>query len=226
MSITIIIPVFNEEGSISEVLSKVLKLKLDNLKKEIIVINDGSTDRTAEILQGFENTHELKILTHNKNLGKGMAIRTGLENSKGSIIAIQDSDLEYDPSQLPRLLEEILEGEAVIYGSRFMGSVENMTFLFYWGNKILSLFTRLLFRANITDMETGYKIFRKEIVENLELKSKRFDIEPELTAKILRKGITIKEIPINYQARAKDQKKITIKDGIIALFTLIKYRIY
>jgi glycosyltransferase involved in cell wall biosynthesis len=225
MDISVIIPVYNEEDSISEVLSKVLGLSFKGSQWEVVVVDDGSTDRTSEILKSFEKKAGIKIITHEKNHGKGMAIRTGLENSTGSIIAFQDSDLEYDPDQLPELITAVFNGEDVVYGSRFLGSVRNMSTLFYLGNRILTLLTRLLYGAPITDMETGFKIFRREVVDDMKLESTSFDIEPELTAKILRRGYRIKEMPINYIAREKQQKKITVKDGIVALFTLIKYRI-
>ncbi|MFQ5800238.1 MAG: glycosyltransferase family 2 protein [Candidatus Hydrothermarchaeales archaeon] len=223
MDISIIIPVYNEENSISEILGKVLKLRFDNLEREVIVVDDGSTDRTPEILKGFVK-EPIKIITHEKNLGKGMAIRTGLSNSTGSIVAMQDSDMEYDPSELPNLVNHILNGAPVVYGSRFLGSVKNMRFHFYLGNRFLSLFTRFLYGAPITDMETGFKVFRREAIEGIDLESTGFEIEPELTAKILRKSYRIKEVPINYIAREKQQKKITVKDGILALWALIKYR--
>ncbi len=153
-----------------------------------------------------------------------MAVRTGIKNSSGSIIVLQDSDMEYDPKEIPKLIEPILEGEQVVYGSRFLGSIEDMKFLFYLGNRILTLFTRILFQVGITDMETGYKIFKREVIDVMDLESTGFEIEPELTAKILKKGYKIIEVPISYRAREKNQKKITVKDGILSLFTLIKYR--
>jgi hypothetical protein len=133
--------------------------------------------------------------------------------------------MEYDPKFLPLLIKPIIGGECVVYGSRFLGSVKQMTFVFYFGNKILSFLTRILYGAKISDMETGFKIFRREVIEDLKLESIGFEIEPELTAKILKKGYRIKEIPIDYVAREKEQKKITVKDGLIALFTLLKYRL-
>jgi glycosyltransferase involved in cell wall biosynthesis len=176
-------------------------------------------------LKAFPKTKGLKIITHETNLGKGAAIRTGIKNSTGSIIALQDSDLEYDPGLLPKLVGPILKGEDVVYGSRFLGTAANMNFLFYLGNRFLSFLTRVLYRVAITDMETGFKIFKREVVEGMDLKSTGFEIEPEITSKILKKGYRIKEIPIDYVAREKEHKKITPKDGLIAAFTLIKYRI-
>ena len=225
MDLSIVMPVYNEERSIREVLEKVLKLELNHLAREVVVVDDGSTDRTPELLMGFSGQPRVKIITHQKNLGKGRAIRTGIENSTGSIIALQDSDLEYDPGELPALIAQIINGEEVVYGSRFLGSVKNMSLLFYMGNRLLTLLTRLLYGAPITDMETGFKVFRRGVVKGMELESTGFEIEPELTAKILRAGRRIKEAPINYVAREKQQKKITIKDGLVAFFTLLKYRV-
>jgi glycosyltransferase involved in cell wall biosynthesis len=225
MDISIIIPAYNEERAIREVLKKVLQLSFDSLEKEVIVVDDGSTDETREILKAFPKTKDLKILTHEKNLGKGAAIRSGIKNSSGSIIALQDSDLEYDPELLPKLVSPILEGEDVVFGSRFLGKADNMNFLFYLGNRFLSFLTRVLYRVAITDMETGFKIFRRRVVEGMDLKSTGFEIEPEITARILKKGYRIKEIPIDYVAREKEHKKITPMDGVIAAFILIKYRI-
>jgi glycosyltransferase involved in cell wall biosynthesis len=225
MDISIIIPVYNEENSISEVLTRVEEINFKGMSREIIVVDDGSNDGTPEILKHNSMNPGVKIFTHSKNLGKGMALRTGLKWSEGSIIAFQDSDMEYDPKFLPLLIKPIIGGECVVYGSRFLGSVKQMTFVFYFGNKILSFLTRILYGAKISDMETGFKIFRREVIEDLKLESIGFEIEPELTAKILKKGYRIKEIPIDYVAREKEQKKITVKDGLIALFTLLKYRL-
>jgi len=224
MDLSIIVPAFNEETSIAEVLNRVLILSFDGLDWEVVVVDDGSFDKTAEILNGFSKNARLKILTHEKNQGKGAALRTGLKGSTGGIVAFQDSDLEYDPRQLPALVREVQEGADVVYGSRFLGRVENMTFLFYFGNKILSLCTGLIYGAKVSDMETGFKIFRREVLDGVVLESRGFDIEPEITAKILKKGVKIKEVPIDYKARAKAHKKITVGDGVTALYTLFKYR--
>ncbi|HDH28144.1 MAG TPA: glycosyltransferase family 2 protein [Euryarchaeota archaeon] len=224
MDLSIVVPAFNEETSIAEVLTRVLALSFEGLEWEVVVVDDGSSDRTAEILHGFLDVKRLKILTHKKNQGKGAALRNGIENSSGVIVAFQDSDLEYDPGQLPTLVREIQRGTDVVYGSRFLGQAQDMTFLFNFGNRFLSLCTSLIYRAQVSDMETGFKVFRRRVLDGLELKSLGFDIEPEITAKILKKGIKIKEVPINYRARAKTHKKITLGDGVKALYTLIKYR--
>jgi glycosyltransferase involved in cell wall biosynthesis len=224
MDLSIVIPVYNEENSINEILQKVLDLHFNSLKWEVVVVDDGSNDKTPGLLNNYAKNPKIKIINHESNQGKGMAIRTGIKNSSGSIIALQDSDLEYDPAQLPSLITPIIKGENVVYGSRFQGKFENMKLLFYLGNWFLTLLTRLLYRAAITDMETGSKVFRREVIENVELESTGFEIEPELTAKILKANYKIKEIPIRYIARDKKHKKITVRDGLIALFTLIKYR--
>ena len=224
MDLSIVVPAFNEETSIADVLKEVLNLSFEGLEWEVVVVDDGSSDRTAEILHGFLDVKRLKIVTHEKNRGKGAALRSGIDGSSGGIVAFQDSDSEYDPGQLPALVREIQRGTDVVYGSRFLGQAQDMTFLFNFGNRFLSLCTSLIYRAKVSDMETGFKVFRRRVLDGLELKSLGFDIEPEITAKILKKGIKIKEVPIDYRARAKTHKKITLGDGVKALYTLIKYR--
>ncbi|GBE17552.1 undecaprenyl-phosphate 4-deoxy-4-formamido-L-arabinose transferase [archaeon BMS3Abin16] len=224
MDLSIVVPAFNEETSIADVLKEVLNLSFEGLEWEVVVVDDGSSDRTAEILHGFLDVKRLKIVTHEKNRGKGAALRSGIDGSSGGIVAFQDSDSEYDPGQLPALVREIQRGTDVVYGSRFLGQAQDMTFLFNFGNRFLSLCTSLIYRAQVSDMETGFKVFRRRVLDGLELKSLGFDIEPEITAKILKKGIKIKEVPIDYRARAKTHKKITLGDGVKALYTLIKYR--
>ena len=228
MKLSIIIPVYNEEKTLLKVLDKVKKVKLDNITKEIILVDDFSTDGTKNILSELRDS-SLKIFFHQKNHGKGAAIRTALKHATGDIIMIQDADLEYDPAEYPRLLEPIIENETkVVYGSRLEAirkNIKNMYKLHYIGNTFLTLMTNLLFGAKITDMETCYKVFRKEVIKDMKLKAKRFDFEPEITAKILKKGYKIKEVPINFIGRKFDEgKKITWKDGIKALYYLIKYR--
>lgn len=206
----------------------VLKVSLKNLKKEIIIVDDFSVDNTRSILKNLKRKN-IKKLCHKKNLGKGFAIRTGLKHATGDIILIQDADLEYNPQEYNNLLKPILEDNRnVVYGTRLeyiKNNVKNMNKLHFIGNIFLTYFTNLLYNAKITDMETGYKIFRKEVINKIKLKAKRFDFEPEITAKILKKGYKIYEVPITFKAREFDEgKKITWIDGIKALFYLIKYR--
>jgi len=228
MKLSIIIPVYNEEKTILKVLDKVKKVKLNDITKEIILVDDFSTDGTKNILSELKDS-SLKIFFHQKNHGKGAAIRTALKHATGDIIIIQDADLEYEPEEYPKLLEPIIENETkVVYGSRLKAirkNIKNMYKLHYIGNTVLTLMTNLLYGTKITDMETCYKVFRKEVIKDMKLKAKRFDFEPEITAKILKKGYKIKEVPINFVGRKFDEgKKITWKDGIKALYYLIKYR--
>ena len=225
--ISVIVPVYNEEKTLAKVVRKLEKLKLP-ISKEIIIINDGSKDKTREILKDLSKKFKkLKVIDYTLNRGKGFAIRKGIEKSKGEIILIQDADLEYDLENIKLLLKEILEkNEKVVYGSRFMKKNNRGKIAFYLGNKFLSMMTSALYLQRVTDMETCYKMFRREVIENISLKSDRFEIEPEITAKIIREGYKIKEVPINYSPRSnKEGKKIKAKDGIIALWTLLKLRV-
>ena len=227
LKLSIIIPVFNEKGTIGKVIENINDTKID-LSKEIIVVDDCSIDGTKEILRKINN-NSVKIFFHQKNMGKGAAIRTGLKNSTGDILLIQDADLEYDPKEYQKLLKPIIEKKAeVVYGSR-LGAIEknikNMNKLHYIGNLFLTFATNILYGAKITDMETGYKVFKKEVIKNLNLRARRFDFEPEITAKILKNGFKIHEVQIGFAARKfKEGKKITWVDGLKALFYLIKYR--
>lgn len=226
--LSIIIPVYNEGRTISAIINKVQEVPLKNIEKELIVIDDFSTDNTKEILMNLKGNN-LKIFFHQKNQGKGAAIRTGLKHVTGDIILIQDADLEYDPSEYGKLLRPIIEdNKNVVYGTRLeyiKHNVKNMNRLHFIGNLFLTYITNLFYNAKITDMETGYKVFRKEVIDKINLKAKRFDFEPEITAKILKKGYKIYEVPITFKARKFDEgKKITWRDGIKALFYIIKYR--
>ncbi len=221
--ISILIPVFNEKDSLMELIKRVEKVDF-GLKKEIILIDDFSTDGTKELYPQIKH----KIIFHNKNLGKGAAIRTGLRESSGDIIIIQDADLEYNPEEYVPLVEAVKKDEAdVVYGSRLSDKRNQGKFLIlsYLANLTLSFFTRLLFKTNITDMETCYKVFKSEVIKDIEIESNRFDFEPEITAKILKKNVRYKEFPISYNARTNQEgKKIGWKDGLQAIWTLIKYR--
>ena len=227
--LSIIVPAYNEEKTILKVINRVKSVKLGNIKKEIIVVDDFSRDGTRKLLKTLQD-RKLKIFFHEKNKGKGAAIRTALKHATGDIMLIQDADLEYDPKEYRKLLEPIIYGKAkVVYGSRLEAirrNLKKMYKLHYFGNLFLTAITRVLYGAKITDMETGYKVFKKEVIKNINLKAKRFDFEPEITAKILKKGYKITEVPIDFMGRKfSEGKKITWKDGVKALLYLIKYRL-
>ncbi len=226
MKLSIILPVYNEKDTILEILKKVEEVKLKDIEKEIIIIDDFSTDGTREILK---NLNKHKIFFHEKNIGKGGAIRTGLKHFTGDIILFQDADLEYDPKFYNELLKPILNNETkVVYGSRMLGEHKDMYSLHYFGNNFLTMATNLFFGCKITDMETGYKVFKKEILDGINLNAERFEFEPEITAKILKKGQKIKEIPIDFNNPRdfKQGKKITWRDGVMHFLYLIKYRFF
>ena len=226
--LSIIVPAYNEEKTILKVIDRVKNTKLKNMEKEIIVVDDFSADGTKRVLSGLKGRN-LKIFFHEKNRGKGAAIRTALKHATGDIILIQDDDLEYDPKEYKKLLKPIIENKTkVVYGSRFKSiskNLEKMYKLHYFGNLFLTVMTNILYGAKITDMETGYKVFKKEVIEGIKLRARRFDFEPEITAKILKKGYKITEVPIDFMGRKfSEGKKITWKDGVKALLYLIKYR--
>ena len=228
MKLSIIIPAYNEEKTILKVINKVKSQRIGKLRKEIVVVDDFSQDGTGKILSGIKSK-DIKIFFHKKNMGKGAAIRTALSNAAGDIILIQDADLEYSPKEYPGLLKPILKNEAkVVYGSRLESirkNLKNMYKLHYFGNVFLTVMTNALYGAKITDMETGYKVFRKEVIKGMKLKARRFDFEPEITSKILKRGYRIKEVNIDFMGRKfSEGKKITWVDGFKAIYYLIKYR--
>lgn len=223
MKLSILIPVYNEHATILEIIRRVQAVPFD---KEIIAVDDGSTDGTRKLLPQVEQQGVI-VLYHDHNRGKGAAIVTALARATGDIIVIQDADLEYDPRDYKQLVEPIVEGRAkVVYGSRFLGPRMAMFFWHMLANKMLTLMTNILYDAILSDMETGYKAFRADIIKGMRLRSHRFDFEPEVTAKVLKRGIRIFEVPISYYGREYSEgKKIGMKDGFIAIWTLLKYRL-
>ncbi len=224
MKISVIIPVYNEVNTILEVIRRVKEAPYE---KEIIVVDDGSEDGTADLLRQQEGG--IKVLYHKKNQGKGAAIRTALPHVTGEIVVIQDADLEYNPAEYPRLLAPILDGAAdVVYGSRFQGGTHRV--LYFWhavGNKIITTLSNMLTDLNLSDMETGYKVFRAEVLKKITIESNRFGFEPEITAKIARMGCRVYETPISYWGRDYSEgKKITWKDGIAAIYWILKYNLF
>lgn len=227
MRVSVVIPVFNEVGTIEEIVGRVHAV---DLQKEIVIVDDGSTDGTREQLQEIALSHEnVKVLYHDQNQGKGAALRTGFESVSGDIVIIQDADLEYDPREYPVLLEPILDGRAdIVYGSRFLGGPHRVLFFWhYLGNKFLTLLSNAVTNLNLTDMETCYKVFRREVLSDIQFKSNRFGFEPEFTAKIARKDFRIYETPISYSGRTyAEGKKIGWQDGVKAIFAIIWFRFF
>jgi glycosyltransferase involved in cell wall biosynthesis len=225
MLLSIVIPAYNEENFLPEVLRRVKEAPYD---KEIIVVDDASSDGTRRFLEGLEDDG-IKVILHQKNAGKGAAVRSGIAIATGEVIVIQDADLEYDPKDYPVLLAPILEGKAdVVYGSRFLGGPHRVFyFRHYVGNKIVTLLSNIFSDLNLTDMETGYKAFAREALDGITIESNRFGFEPEITAKVARKGCRVYEVPISYHGRSyREGKKITWKDGVKALFTIVKYNLF
>jgi glycosyltransferase involved in cell wall biosynthesis len=226
VKLSVIMPVYNEEDTLAEILSQVRAVDLQNVDKEIIVVDDGSTDGSRDILAREAEAGDLRVFHHEENRGKGAAVRTAIEQASGDMILIQDADLEYDPRDYSTLTQPIVEGRvAVVYGSRFLGPRKAMLFWHMLGNKILTLTTNVLYNAILSDMETCYKCFRADVLKDIPLHARRFDFEPEVTAKVLKRGHRIFEVPISYYGREYDEgKKITWRDAPIAFWTLIKYR--
>jgi len=224
MKLSIVIPVYNEVEHIGEIIKRVQSTKL---AKEIIVVDDGSKDGTRDALQKMAGQKKVRVILHERNQGKGAAVVTGLRAAQGDVLLIQDADLEYNPRDYPILLQPIEEGLAdVVYGSRFLGAPHRVTMFWHMvANKLLTFMTNILYNTILTDMETGYKVFRREVIDGMIIRAKRFDFEPEFTAKVLKRKYRIFEVPISFNPRDYSQgKKIKLKDAFEAVWTLLKYR--
>jgi len=227
VKLSIVMPVYNEKNTIHEIIARVLKVDT-GLEKELVIVDDFSTDGTRDILEQLDNPR-IKVFFHPKNMGKGAALRTGFSQVQGDIVLIQDADLEYDPREYPKLLEPILDGRAdVVYGSRFLGGPHRVLFFWHYvANKMLTGFANLLSNLNLTDMETCYKVFKKDVLSRIRLKSDRFGFEPEVTIKVAKLKCRIYEVPISYSGRDYSEgKKIGWKDGLAAIYHLLRYKFF
>ena len=224
MNLSVVIPVYNVVNNIAEILKRV---QATSLPTEIIVVDDGSQDGTRTILQQLDGQGNMRVILHERNQGKGAAVVTGMNAAQGDILLIQDADLEYDPRDYPTLLRPIQEGVAeVVYGSRFLGAPHRVAMFWHMvANRLLTLMTNILYNTILTDMETGYKVFRREVIQGMKIRSKRFNFEPEFTAKVLKRNYRIFEVPISFNPRDYSQgKKIKLKDAFEAVWALLIYR--
>lgn len=224
MKLTVLMPVYNERDTLEEIVKQVLDT---GMVEEIVMVDDGSTDGSRDLMKQWSNDQIVRVILHDHNMGKGNAIRTAISAAHGDVMVIQDADLEYDPRDYPKLIQPIAENRAdVVYGSRFIGGPARK--VYFWhrvGNLVLTLITNILYNIDLTDMETCYKCFRADVVRDMPLRSRRFELEPELTAKIAKRGYRIFEVPISYYGREYHEgKKITGWDALPAIWTLIKYR--
>ena len=222
--LSVIMPVYNEQDTVREIVSRVREI---DQVYELVIVDDGSQDGTQAILQELSNLPGVRVITHDHNQGKGAAVVTGFKAAIGDVFVVQDADLEYDPQDYGKLLQPLKEGQCeVVYGTRFATSkIHKAFFLSYLANRFLTWVTNLLYGSKLTDMETCYKVFRRELVENMTIHARRFEFEPEFTAKLLKQGVKVVEVPISFDPRGYSRgKKITAWDGVVALWTLIKYR--
>ena len=226
MKLSVVIPVYNEKKTLSELICRVEAVKLE---KEIIIVDDASTDGTRDLLKKYEERERFKVIYQSKNAGKGSALRAGFDKAEGEIIIVQDADLEYDPKEYPLLIEPILDGRAdVVYGSRFLGGTHRVFFFWHYvGNKVLTTLSNMCTNLCLTDMETGYKVFRRTVLDSFILKCNRFGFEPEFTSKVARHAFRVYEVPISYSGRGYEEgKKINWKDGVAALWFIFRFRFF
>jgi glycosyltransferase involved in cell wall biosynthesis len=225
--LSVVIPVYNEAGTVAAVVDRVRKVPVP---KEVVLVDDGSSDGSGKVLDGLAALPDVRVFHHERNQGKGAALKTGFQQARGQIVVVQDADLEYDPADYPRLLRPFFDARAdVVYGSRFLVGEYARVHLFYHylGNRFLTFLSNLFTGLNLTDMETCYKAFRRDVVQRIDIKSKRFTVEPELTAKIARMKLRIFEVPISYSGRDYSEgKKITWRDGIAALGAILRFRFF
>jgi len=223
--LSVIVPVYNERNTVAEILRRIRAVEVA-LQVEVIVVDDGSTDGTDKVLAALEDS-TVRVVTHDTNRGKGAAVRTGIETARGQLVLVQDADLEYDPDDWPRLLDPVIKGKAeVVYGSRFTGERRTMRPSQWLGNRLLTLAANVLYRSTLSDMETCYKLFDRRVLDEIHIDSDGFDFEPEITAKVLRRGHRIYEVPVSYTGREPSEgTKFAWHDGVRALVTLIRYRV-